>query len=179
VPRESIRTLLAGGTLRSIGRADEVAALVLRQPGKFRNLIECLWDTDPVVRMRAADAAEKATRLDESLLQPYKQELLGLLAEAVQKELRWHLGAMIPRLQLNTPERRRAIATLQTWLADPSSIVKTFAMQGLTDLALQDAENAALRAMITELIRIHTRTGTPAMQARGRKLLAKLDARPD
>ena len=167
---ESIRTLLSGGSRRSIGNANQVAALVSRNPEQFRHLIECLWDpSDPVVRMRAADAAEKATRENRPLLQPYKQELLGLLAETTQKEMRWHLAAMIPRLQLNAPERRRAVATLQTWLTDPGSIVKTFVMQGLADLAPRDPA-------VREQIEILTRTGTPAMRARGRKLLAKLEA---
>jgi hypothetical protein len=94
--REKFRLLLAGGNRTSTGNANQAAALVVLRPKQFRSLIECLWDPDPVVRMRAADAAEKATRQNQSLLQPCKQELLGLLAETSQKEMRWHLAAMIP-----------------------------------------------------------------------------------
>jgi hypothetical protein len=43
------------------------------------------------VRMRAADAAEKVTRRNREFLQPYKKELLGLMVEAKEQELRWHL----------------------------------------------------------------------------------------
>ena len=170
MPRDEIRVLLAGGDRRSIGNSNQVAALVVARPEQFRSLIECLWNADPVVRIRAADAAEKATRQNQSLLQPYKRELLGLLAEKTEKEMRWHLAAIIPRLQLTVPERQRAVAALQGYMADSSSIVKTFAMQGLAELASGDPA-------ITEQIRILTRTGTPAMRARGRKLLAKLEAR--
>jgi hypothetical protein len=42
-------------------------------------------------------------------------------------------------------------------------------MQGLADLAMGDP-------VITEQIRVLTRTGTPAMRARGRKLLAKFES---
>jgi len=124
--------------------------------------------------MRAADAMEKASRLNGALLQGYKAELLGLLAEDQQKEVRWHLAVMVPRLRLTVPERRRVVKLLQIYLEDHSSIVKTFAMQGLADLALQDP---ALQPMVTELIRSLVRTGTPAMRARGRKILRQLDAR--
>jgi hypothetical protein len=165
--RDELTTLLAGGSRRSIGNSNQAAALVEQQPEQFCILIECLWDADPVVRMRAADAAEKATREHHSLLQPYKHELLGLMTETTEKEMRWHLAAITPRLQLNVPERRRAVLNLQAWLNDSSSIVKTFAMQALADLAPGDPA-------IVEQIRILTRTGTPAMRARGRKLLAKL-----
>jgi hypothetical protein len=49
--------------------------------------------------------------------------------------------------------------------------VKTFTMQALADIAARDAE---LRAPITERLKRMTRTGTPAMRSRGRKLLAQL-----
>lgn len=81
-------------------------------------------------------------------------------------------GADRSALTLIGCERHRAAKVLQRYLEDRSSIVKTFAMQGLSDLALEDA---ALRSMVTELIRPLTRTGTPAMRARGRKLLLQLE----
>jgi len=146
--------------------------LVLAEPERFGQLMECLWDADPVVAMRAADVAEKASRTRPDLLQPHKKELLGLLAEAVQQELRWHLASMIPRLPLTGTERRRAVGCLELYLDDDSSIVKTFAMQGLFDLAKQDPR---LRPDITDRLRVLTRTGTPAMKARGRKLLRQLE----
>ncbi len=173
-PGKTIRFLLAGGDRRSIGKSNAVAALVLQKPKQFGELIECLWDADPLIAMRAADAAEKASRSQPRLLAPYKAELLGLLAEAAQKEVRWHLAAIIPRLQLIPDERLRAVETLRSYLEDRSSIVKTFAMQGLFDLADHDSE---LRREIMELLHIHTRAGTAAMHARGRKLMRELERR--
>src|SRR5271156_2751660 len=118
MPRPKIAAMLEGSDRRSIGRADEVARLVLKEPRRFRELIKCLWDENPVVRMRAADAAEKVSAKKPRLLDRYKAELLGLLAEAEQIELRWHLAAMVPRLRLTAPERRRAAKTLQRYLDD-------------------------------------------------------------
>jgi len=74
--------------------------LVLSDPKRFPELFGCLWDEDPIVRMRAADAAEKITVTRPELLKPHKLELLGLLDEAEQIELRWHLALMAPRLAL-------------------------------------------------------------------------------
>ncbi|MGA8555582.1 MAG: hypothetical protein WB630_14300 [Candidatus Acidiferrales bacterium] len=129
---------LKGGDLRSIGNADEVASQVAQRPELFRELILGLWSDDPVVRMRAADAAEKVTRKNPDLLKPHKRELLGLMAEAKQKEVRWHLAAIVPRLPLNAAECRAAVTLLNGYLKDRSSIVKTFALQGLVDLARLD-----------------------------------------
>lgn len=175
--REAIRTLLTGGDLRSIGRANEVVAILRAQPARFEDVIRLLRDgDDPVVRMRAADAAEKASRLDPLLIQPYKRDLLALLAESVQKEIRWHLAQMIPRLRLTAAELRSATRSLQLYLTDRSSIVKTCAMQALSDLALQNRNRIGrLGIAITDQIRILARTGTPAMRARGKILLRKLE----
>src|SRR5271168_3337014 len=154
--RKSILALLTGGDRRMIGKADRVAAMVSDDPELFPELIAGLWSADPLVRMRVADAAEKVTRKQSELLQPYKEELLGLLAEAGQQELRWHLAAMVPRLALNGREKERVISTLKSYLEDGSSIVKTFALQGLAELA--EAE-ASLRPEVMEILREATRNG--------------------
>ena len=122
--------------------------------------------------MRAADAAEKVTRKHPELLTPFKKELLGLMTEATEQEMRWHLAAIVPRLPLNAEERELAISSLNGYLEDRSSIVKTFALQGLADLAQNDA---VLRPGVVETLREATRTGTPAMKARSRKLLLRLE----
>jgi hypothetical protein len=169
----SIATMLKGGDRRSIGKANEITKLVLSEPKRFAELLECLWDIDPAIRMRAADAAEKVTVTLPELLNPHKQELLGLLDEAEQIELRWHLALMVPRLSLSGPERARAAATFQRYLEDRSSIVKTFALQGLADLARQDSN---LRGPARQVLEESLRSGTAAMKARARKLLKVLQS---
>jgi HEAT repeat protein len=166
-----LSSVLQGGDRRSLGQANRVAALILGQPKRFPELLECLWCDDPVVRMRAADAAEKISAQRAELLHPFKAELLGLAAETSQQELRWHLALMIPRLRLTRAERQRAIALLQKFLSDRSSIVKTCALQGLAELAQGNPE---LRSEMIGVMEQAGRTGTPAMKARARKLLPKL-----
>jgi hypothetical protein len=169
--RQRLAEMLRGGDRRSIGRSNQIAKVVLSEPKRFAELIECLWDEDPIVRMRAADAAEKVTVTRPELLKPHKQKLLGLLAVAEQIELRWHLALMVPRIELSAPERQLATAALQRYLDDGSSIVKTFALQGLADLARQDA---SLREPARRTLEESLRTGTAAMKARARKLLKEL-----
>jgi hypothetical protein len=99
------------------------------------------------------------------------------LAEATQQEMRWHPASIVPRLQLTRSECRRVAGILRQYLTDRSSIVKTFAMQGLADLISRDSikHDASLRPMVLELLRSLSRTGTPAMRARGRILLRRLE----
>jgi hypothetical protein len=168
---QSFQHALQGGDRRSVGNANEVAELVLRRPGRLPELIRCFYDPDPIVRMRAADAAEKVSTKKPELIEPFKGELLSLAAQATQQELRWHLALMLPRLSLTAGERRLAIAAFREYLGDKSSIVKTCALQTLVELSRGSAE---LEAATLQLLENALRTGTPAMKARGRQLLAAL-----
>ena len=53
-----ILAMLAGGDRRSIGRADEVAALAESDPGLLPLLISGMSNHEPLIRMRCADAAD-------------------------------------------------------------------------------------------------------------------------
>src|SRR5258708_38022529 len=53
--RKNILPLLAGGDRRTIGRADQVAAMVSKAPKLFPGLIAGMWSEDALVRMRPAD----------------------------------------------------------------------------------------------------------------------------
>lgn len=172
--RQKIAALLQGSDRRSIGRSNEVVRLVLKNPRRLRELIACLWNDDPVVSMRAADAAEKVSAQKPRLLDRYKSPLLGLLAETTQIELRWHLAQIIPRFKLTAAERQRAVASLRSYLDDRSSIVRTFALQALFDLSRNDS---ALRDDVKQWLEDALHSGTPAMKARARNLLTKLHAR--
>jgi len=162
---------LAGGDRRSIGRSNEVVTEVLARPALFRILIEGLASEEPVVCMRAADALEKITVPRPELLRSHKNILFEISGRTRQQEVRWHMALLFPRMSLRAKERSVAVDILLDYLRDKSSIVKTCAMQGLAGLAAQDA---ALKAKVLPLLKELTGVGTPAMRARGRKLLADL-----
>jgi|SRR5690348_3773878 hypothetical protein len=165
---DKISALLDGTNRRSIGRANEVVRLVLKDPKLFRELIACIWHENPLVRMRAADAVEKISAERPRLLQPYKSRLLGLLAETEQTELRWHFAQMVPRLKLTARERQRAAAALRHYLDDRSSIVRTFALNALVELSRHDE---TLRPEAKHLVEEALHSGSAAMKARARQLL--------
>lgn len=168
----TIRAYLSGGDRRSIGRVNQVADLLRHRPDRLPELIREMWCEDALVAMRAADALEKLTRQGAKGLQQFKKELLGLAEETTQQELRWHLAAILPRLQLNPQEHRCAVRILTGYLQDKSSIVKTFALQGLFDLS---AGHPALQPQVEELLRASLINGTAAMRARSRKLLKEIE----
>lgn len=168
-----ILKMLEGGDLRSIGRSNEVVAKVLGQPQLFDVLISGIALDDPLLRMRCADAAEKVSVLHPDYLLPHKRTLIEDYSRIKQKEVRWHIAAMLARLSLTPEEQQHVIAILLDYTNDRSTIVRTLAMQALAELALRDATLLPeMRRRIGELGII----GTPAMRARGRMLLKKLNS---
>lgn len=97
---------------RSVGRANAVAALMLECPRAAGQLVRAMWDSDAIVRIRAADALEKASLQNPTLLARYKSALLGLLSETPQQELRWHLALMVSRLPLTRARSRELLKRL-------------------------------------------------------------------
>ncbi|MGH9571359.1 MAG: hypothetical protein ACRD4F_17070 [Candidatus Angelobacter sp.] len=166
---------LRGDDQRSIGRSNEVAEEIARNPKLFSEVFRAALAPNQVVRMRAADAIEKATRSQPEFLQPFKRQILKNVAEIQQKEVRWHVALVLPRLRLTSRERNWAISILLEYLEDKSSIVRTFAMQGLAALALLEPQ---LRARVVPLLELLTASGSHAMRSRGRRLLASLRQTP-
>jgi hypothetical protein len=121
--------------------------------------------------MRASNVCETVTRARPELLQPRKRDFLRQVSRVEQQEVRWHWCQMLPRLKLTPRERTSAYDLLKRFLDDKSGIVRTFAMQAMTDLAVQDPSHAP---QTLETIEHLTRTGTPAMRSRGRMLLKVL-----
>lgn len=168
---ETILDVLKGGDRRSIGRSNQVVKIVRRRPALFPVLIGGMHHADELVRMRAADVVEKLTVTNPAWLQPYRVQLIKLAERTNQQELRWHLAQMLPRLELSRRDRVIVVAVFRRYLKDKSRIVKTFSMQGLADLAMQDPQ---LRTPIRRMIAALARTGSPSMKSRGHKLLLKL-----
>lgn len=140
-------------------------------PGLFDALFSGLLVDDVLVRTRSADAIEKITVRHPEYLCAYRRKLLDEVARIEQKEVRWHVAQMLPRIRWSRIDQGEVTRTLREYLNDRSSIVKAFAMQALVDMVQQVP---GIRQSVERDIRKLTRIGMPAMKARGRRLLARL-----
>lgn len=165
--------MLTGGNPRSLGRADEVAALV-REGGKpLDELFECLFVADEVVRMRAADALEKVCRTDPERLSPYTERLLGEVATISQPSVRWHLAQMLGELPLSPDQRSRAVEVLRRNLRESNDwIVINMSIESLAGLAREDPE---LREKLLPLLDDLRGSDRKSIAARARRLHAELE----
>lgn len=166
--------LLRGGDLRSIGRVAEVVASVGDDPTAFDALFAAMFNDEPLVQMRAADAVEKISQQHPHLLQPHKARLLAPLPPGLRQEVRWHLPLLLCRLALNDEEWERAWQQIVHLLRteQESRIVVVNAIQGLAHLSLASGRRQQETIV---LIREAMAFGSPAVQTRGCKLLTALE----
>jgi hypothetical protein len=142
-----------------------------------RALVRELFGDDVEVRKRAADVARRITERDGRLLEPYADELAGLLGTVPVEEsrTRWHLGLVVPRLANTRMQRLRAAQAMSLLAADESNVVRCSAVEGLGLLAVQEA---SLRDEAEEMIERYLREGTLAMKNRARTVM-RMWARAD
>ncbi len=170
---EDFASLLSGGDRRSVGAADWVAERVTAAPECFGELWACLGHDDPVVRMRAADALEKATRRDGAPLSPYKDDLLGGGRDDGSKEVRWHLLVLCGRLSLGADEAAGLMRRLRhAFDTDPSRIVRVMALQTACDLARR---HQVLAGAAAEMVGEALDSPLPSLRARAKKLAREED----
>lgn len=162
---------LQGGDLRSIGRANEVAHEVEDNPALFESVFNGLTNDDPVIRMRAADVIEKVTQGKPELLFGYTSQVISILKVAEQQEVCWHMAQITPRLKCNELEETEITNSLKKYLLHKSKIVQVSAMESLATIA---ERNDSILNEVIEIINQHKKSGSPAVQSRGRKLINRL-----
>lgn len=128
---------LAGGKRQSIGESNAVAQEVRDEPHRAAELWEAVWFPDPLVQMRAVDALEKVSAAHPDVLLGHEAEVLEDMPASELPEVRWHVGLLIPRLELDGRRLRFAAEVLDRLMGDPSRLVQVNALDGIIRLADQ------------------------------------------
>lgn len=163
---------LQGGDRRSIGRANEVALEVEKDPTLLEEMFNGLDSHDPIIRMRSADVIEKVTQNNPDLLLRFKEKIISLLVSAEQQEICWHMAQIAPRLQYTEDEEKSVFESLKKYLTHKSKIVRVSAMESLVHFA---ERNNCILNEVAGILNKQTLTGSPAVKSRGRKLLQRIE----
>jgi len=166
---ESLRRQLRGARW-GLPLAREIAGEMGASKAGVRALVRELFGEDVEVRKRAADVARRITESDSRLLEPYADELAGLLETLPVEEsrTRWHLGLVVPRVAHTRLQRLRAARTMLLLAGDESNVVRCSAVEGLRLLVLQEP---SLRGEAEEMVERFLRDGTKAMKSRARGVM--------
>jgi exonuclease VII large subunit len=168
--------ILSGGDLRSLGESNLLSTKIKDQ-SNFDELFKCLFHKDRIVVMRAADAIEKITTNNKHYLTSHKNEIIKLCELVNNKELKWHLALVIPRLHLNTKEITKIWDTLTKWAKDKknSRSVRVNSIQALFEIMKQKKEFVKeFDETLSEL----EEENIPSLNARIKKLKKTLATNP-
>ncbi len=147
------------------------AALGADGPAVCTELVQRLHDRDKAIVERAARTLKKISEVDGAALFPWRKALLDEAFRAKDVRVQWNLSLVLGRLPLRGRDKALAVDLMFERLQDPSGLNRTFALQALMDLSVNDA---ALRCRVRPIVEEFVENGTPAMKARARKLLAEL-----
>lgn len=133
--------MLAGGHPNSLGRTEEVVALVLADRDRLDELYRCWFSDDEVVRLRTASAMKRVTIAEPDWIVPYVDRLQSEIAAIDQASTQWTLALLFDLLvdQLTDRQRARAIEIMRTNLEHDDWIVLNNSMQVLGRWASDDA----------------------------------------
>jgi hypothetical protein len=133
-------------------------------------LVRRLGQKDILVVERAARTLKKISEAEAGRLYAWRKALRKEALRARDVRVQWNLSIVLGRLPLKGQDKAVVVDLMYERLRDKSGLNRTVAMQALMDLAENDV---GLRARVTPIVREALEGGTPAMQARAKKLLGK------
>ncbi len=171
---EQFAQMLTGGHPNSLGRTEEVVAIVLADQARLEELFASMTSEDEVVRLRVGDALEKVCREKPGWFLRHVDRLLGDLGEIEQPSVQWHVAQMMLRLRddLSDDQAQRATSLLQGNLTSSADwIVLNVTMDVLTRWADRDPQLAIW--LMPELERL-SQDSRKSVAKRAAKRLAEL-----
>jgi hypothetical protein len=169
--------MLTGGHPNSLGRTEEVVAVVLADQARLEELFATMTSEDEVVRLRVGDALEKVCREQPGWFLGHIDRLLSDLGEINQPSVQWHVAQMMQRLrrELSADQAHRATALLQRYLTSSADwIVLNVTMDVLSCWADRDPQLAIW--LVPELDRL-SQDGRKSVAKRATRRLAELSNR--
>jgi hypothetical protein len=165
---QELKKLLCGKDIRIDDESDMSYAAV-QNISDFDTLVPQMFGSDRMAAMRAAGTVEKITVKNPLLLAKYKQKILAFAPKAVNREIKWHMAQLIPRLCLNISELQFAWDLLVKWAADKtnSNSVRVNAIQGLNNLVKL---NPAYTGIFIHLLAEIEKQNVPSVCARIRHI---------
>lgn len=169
---EAIEAMLTGGHPNSLGRTDEVSAMVLKRPSRLEELYGCYESADEVVRLRTSSALKRVCQANPALLEPYIGRLLTEIAGLDQASAQWTLAILFDLLKerMSGAQRADAAAVMKRNLSENDDwIVLNTTMQVLSDWS---ADDPALARWLEPRLHVLSRNDRGSVARRAAKLLA-------
>lgn len=162
--------LLVGGKSNSLGRVNEIIAIVLGDKSRMDELYAGMFHPDAWGRMRAADAFEKICRVHPDWILPYINRFTDELTQSTQPSIQWHLAQIYAQVELTPEQKRFAVDWLARLLSnkDADWIVAANAMDTLVGFT---HDGSFSRTDFVALLKIQQHHKSKAVVKRANKYL--------
>lgn len=173
--KQNVLSYLVEGDKRTLSGVEQAVKAILEDSQQIDDLLSAYDIHNEALNLRISDTIQKVQENDPSLLKPYAKRVFTIFAEYEQKEVRWHMAQILPLLDLNQNQLRKA---MQIWQSDfynsRSSIQRAFSLQAVYDIASMKSEYMPL---LDELLKHALSNGSPAMKSRATLLQKTLNLR--
>jgi len=173
--RSAFEEMLSGGHHNSLGRTEEVVAIVLADRDQFDELFQCYFSADEIVRLRTSSAMKRVTTAQPLWTMDYMDRLQTEIAAIDQASTQWTLANLfdLTRGHLSEGQSSRALEIMKNNIANHNDwIVLNTTMQTLVDWCKHDD---GLEAWLRPQLKRLTQDGRKAVSGRAQKMLTKLD----
>lgn len=162
------------GATNSLGRTEEVTALVIADPSRAQEVYDCFFQDDEWVRLRAASTSKRLWRHDIELFAPFIQGWIDDVSSIDQPSTQWTFAQMCEECDhtLTDKQRERAIAIVSAYLIEGEDwIVLNSSISALTAWA---KTRPRLAAEITPHLKRLSGESRKSVASRATKSLAQL-----
>ena len=130
----------------SLGRTEEVVAIVLADPTRIDELYQCFFQSDEWVRLRTSSSFKRIWRANDELFQPYIAGFVDDVSSIDQASVNWTFAQMCldlsekldPGQRLAATNRLKAyLGTSDDWIVQNTTI-ETLGTWAQTDHNLAD-----------------------------------------
>lgn len=166
--------LQVGGKTNSLGRAEEVIAIVLQDKSSLDELYTSIFHEDSWVRMRAIDSFEKICRIHPEWITSYIDRFSKELSTNPQASIQWHIAQMYKELPLTAPQKNFAIQWLKKLLAS-HEIDWIVSANAMDTLAYFTREKEVTPKEFVSLLNVQQKHKSPAVRKRADKFLKEFN----
>ena len=171
--KESFADMLVEGKRNSLGRVNEVVAIVLHDQSRLIDLYECIFHDDEWARMRAIDAFEKICREHPEWIVPFIDRIQSELSQKTQPSIQWHIAQIYCQVNLTHTQKKLAIQWLKNLTSTTAVdwIVAANAMQALVYFA---HKKGIQKSEVLSILAIQSQHKSKAVVKKAKKLQAEL-----
>jgi len=162
---------LTGGHPNSLGNTIAVVQEILQNPGRIKELYDCYFSNDEIVRLRVSNAFKRIAKQKPQLVVPFLDDFITEISKINQASARWTFAQLFLILEqfVSAKQKEKVIDILKNNLANSSDwIVLNTTME---TLHFYSKNNSELKKWLEPQLNRLTKDTRKSVSTRAKKYL--------